>query len=241
MSTVPAASVLALSSAKERETSPPASEAAAGQPTASPLPAKQHFAVIAFDKEGGLPLRMQMREKHLAFINSQPEVFVQLGGPFLREDAGDMLGSMLVYQGTRSDVEAACKADPYFTCGLFESVKIEEWKWVIDAGKKSIAGSAAEDLCVLYCRDKAGALEIRKANRDAHLAYLEEKGHMVVSAGPLLDTAGNMCASVIILVGTAQDGRAFAAEDPYAAADLFEKVDVWRWRRIIDNRESRIE
>ncbi|MDP4989592.1 MAG: YciI family protein, partial [Marivita lacus] len=41
-------------------------------------------------------------------------------------------------------------------------------------------------LIALIARDKAGALETRKANRDAHLAYIEATG-VVEQAGPLLD------------------------------------------------------
>ena len=41
---------------------------------------------------------------------------------------------------------------------------------------------------VLYCIDKPNSLELRKANRDAHIAYL--KSTPVTHAGPFLNEAG---------------------------------------------------
>jgi len=198
---------------------------------------KQHFVVFGMDKKGSLELRMQNREAHLAFIRGQPAGRVQLGGPFLRAEDGGMYGSMLVVQGTRAEVEAMCAADPYVTSGLFESTRIEEWKWVVDAGKEGDAG-AGENICVLECRDKPGALEVRKANREAHLAYLKKNGSMVLSAGPLLDEGGGMCGSIVILKGTEEEAKAFAKSDPYAAAGLFQDVATRRWKRVIDNRAA---
>ena len=52
-------------------------------------------------------------------------------------------------------------------------------------------------LFALTARDKAGALEVRKANRDAHVAYLKATD-AVEMAGPFLDAEGNMCGSLIV-------------------------------------------
>ena len=50
----------------------------------------------------------------------------------------------------------------------------------------------------IICTDREGALEIRKANRDAHLAYVAETG-VVSIAGPFLDDDGNMNGSLLVL------------------------------------------
>ena len=84
----------------------------------------------------------------------------------------------------------------------------------------------------LICRDKPGALEIRKANRDAHLAYAAE--HPILIGGPMLDEAGAMTGSLLILdVETRAEAEAFAANDPYARAGLFESVEIAAWKRVI--------
>lgn len=89
-------------------------------------------------------------------------------------------------------------------------------------------------LIALIARDKAGALEIRKANRDAHLAYIDATG-VVEQAGPLLDDAEQMIGSLIIMnVANMEAAKDWAANDPYAKASLFESVDLIRWKRVIE-------
>lgn len=89
-------------------------------------------------------------------------------------------------------------------------------------------------LIALIARDKTDALETRKANRDAHLAYIDATG-VVEQAGPLLDKAEQMIGSLVILnvadMAAAQD---WAANDPYAKANLFESVDLIPWKRVIE-------
>ncbi len=86
---------------------------------------------------------------------------------------------------------------------------------------------------VLICRDRPGALEVRKANREAHLAYLAETG-IARLAGPLLDDAGAMIGSLLAVdAADRAAAEAFAAGDPYAKAGLFESVEILAWRKVI--------
>ena len=52
-------------------------------------------------------------------------------------------------------------------------------------------------LIALIAKDKADHLEVRKRNREAHLAYLNATG-VVTQAGPLLDHQGQMCGSLLM-------------------------------------------
>ncbi|MFT4619829.1 MAG: hypothetical protein ACI9KS_002353 [Sulfitobacter sp.] len=88
-------------------------------------------------------------------------------------------------------------------------------------------------LIALTCRDKAGALPVRQANRDAHLAYIAETG-VVAQAGPFLDADGAMCGSLVILeVDDMAAAETWAANDPYAKAGLFDSVSLDVWKRVI--------
>jgi len=88
-------------------------------------------------------------------------------------------------------------------------------------------------LIALICTDKTGALETRKENRDAHLAYIADTG-VVTMAGPLLDTAGEMAGSLLILdVEDAAAAESWAANDPYAKAGLFSDVRIQPWKKVI--------
>lgn len=85
----------------------------------------------------------------------------------------------------------------------------------------------------LICIDKAGHLEVRKANRDAHLAYIAETG-IVEMAGPFLDAEGAMAGSLVILMVESLDqAQAWAAADPYAKAGLFQDVTIREWKKVI--------
>ncbi|HBR40806.1 MAG TPA: hypothetical protein DD951_05810, partial [Sulfitobacter pontiacus] len=53
-------------------------------------------------------------------------------------------------------------------------------------------------LVALIAKDKAGALSVRQENRPAHVEYLKSTG-VVAQAGPLLDDAGDMIGSLVIL------------------------------------------
>jgi uncharacterized protein len=85
----------------------------------------------------------------------------------------------------------------------------------------------------LICIDKPGALEVRKANRAAHLAYIEATG-VVEMAGPFLDGDGGMAGSLVILqVDDLAAARDWAAGDPYAQAGLFASVDIREWKKVV--------
>ncbi len=88
-------------------------------------------------------------------------------------------------------------------------------------------------LIAIICLDKPGAQEIRKANRDAHLAHIRGAGNAIVQAGPFLDADGEMCGSLLIYQGDLAGAEAWAAADPYAVAGLFQSVEIRPWKKVI--------
>jgi uncharacterized protein YciI len=88
-------------------------------------------------------------------------------------------------------------------------------------------------LFALICDDRPDALDLRKATRDAHLAYIRETGK-VLQAGPLLDADGRMAGSLVILeVPDRAAAESWAAADPYARAGLFAQVTIRPWMKVI--------
>jgi len=87
-------------------------------------------------------------------------------------------------------------------------------------------------LFLVHTWDRPGALEIRLANREAHIAWLKAAGDRVKAAGPWLNDAEDMAGSLLI-VEAADRARLdnWLAQDPYAASGLFERVEIapWRW------------
>ena len=87
-------------------------------------------------------------------------------------------------------------------------------------------------LFALICTDKADHEPLRKANRDAHLAYLNDTGCVQV-ADPFLDN-GTMTGSLLVIdVPDRMAAENWAAADPYALAGLFAKVRIEEWKKVI--------
>ena len=85
----------------------------------------------------------------------------------------------------------------------------------------------------LVTHDKPNHLHIRKENREAHLAYIKKTG-VVEMAGPFLDADEKMCGSLIILdVNDMAAAEAWAENDPYNRAGLFENSTLIIWKKVI--------
>jgi hypothetical protein len=88
-------------------------------------------------------------------------------------------------------------------------------------------------LYAIICIDKPGALEVRKSNREAHLAHIEAAEGAIVLAGPFLDDAGEMCGSLLVYDGDKAGAEAWAAADPYARAGLFQSTEIRAWKKVV--------
>ena len=79
----------------------------------------------------------------------------------------------------------------------------------------------------IHCLDKPASLELRLANREAHLAYAGGFKAHIKLGGPLLNEAGEMAGSMLIMeFDDIAQARAFSADDPYVKAGLFQRVDI---------------
>ena len=89
------------------------------------------FALICTDKPGSLPIRQEHRPQHLAYLQSLGSRLA-IAGPFTAED-GTMNGSLLVVEADSLDGARAIAAeDPFAKAGLFASVEVRPWKWLIN-------------------------------------------------------------------------------------------------------------
>jgi hypothetical protein len=86
----------------------------------------------------------------------------------------------------------------------------------------------------IHCIDKPMQQALRQATRPDHLAWLERALDRVVVAGPLLDESGQPIGSMLLMRFPDYNAAvAFAAEDPYARAGLFQSVAVTAWRQVL--------
>jgi len=88
------------------------------------------FVAICNDKPGGLALRLETRPAHLAWIEALGPA-IKAAGPFIGAD-GQPDGSMLVVDaGDESSCLALLARDPYALAGLFDTVSVRPWRWLI--------------------------------------------------------------------------------------------------------------
>lgn len=87
----------------------------------------------------------------------------------------------------------------------------------------------------IYGLDQPNGLDIRKANRDAHVAHLRRHIDNIVVAGPLLSDDGATMIGSLIVIDFADKAQldAFLTDDPYAKAGLFQSVAVRPWKKVL--------
>ena len=93
-------------------------------------------------------------------------------------------------------------------------------------------------LFAIICTDRPASLDLRLATRPAHLAYLTTYASHVVQGGPLLDTDGRPCGSLLLVdVEDRAAAEGFAMSDPYAKSGLFESTVIRPFRTVLRDGE----
>lgn len=88
--------------------------------------------VVAFftDKPNSLALRLATRPAHLEY--AQNSKAVRIGGPYLGPDGENSAGGMMVLEvDTIEQAYAWLAEDPYIKAGLYESVVVRPFKFVV--------------------------------------------------------------------------------------------------------------
>ena len=91
------------------------------------------FVLYCRDKADSAALRQANRPAHLEFARAQTSI--KMAGPLLSDDGEAMLGSMFVIDAV--DLAAARafnSADPYTRAGLWGSVAIHPFRWLLPEG-----------------------------------------------------------------------------------------------------------
>lgn len=96
-------------------------------------------------------------------------------------------------------------------------------------------------LFAIHAIDREDALPIRLQNYAAHRAYLQEankQGVKIVISGPLTkDDGETMIGSLFLVEAESRDAvERFNANDPFHAADIWERVTITGFIKRQDNR-----
>jgi uncharacterized protein len=89
------------------------------------------FVAICTDRPDGQDIRLANRVAHLDYLRLNTQ-YIKTCGPFIDDDGNSMNGSMLIVEAEdRKAAEAVLSRDPYREAGLFSSVDVRPWRWVI--------------------------------------------------------------------------------------------------------------
>ena len=86
-------------------------------------------------------------------------------------------------------------------------------------------------LFAVICTDKPNSLDMRKANRPEHVAYLQSLGDTLAFAGPFTQSDGETPNGSLVVVEapSLDDAKTIAANDPFAKLGLFASVEIRPW------------
>lgn len=96
---------------------------------------------------------------------------------------------------------------------------------------------------IILTSDKPNSARTRQETRPAHLDYIRGFGKRIVAAGATLSKDGETMTGSFFMVAMPDRGAvdAFLGNDPYVKAELFETIEVRRWRQVIFNPPERTE
>ena len=94
----------------------------------------------------------------------------------------------------------------------------------------------------LICKDRPGQLDLRLANRPAHVDYLTalDRAGKLKFAGPFLGPDGKPIGSLVAVEAEDRaEAEEIAAGDPYAKAGLFETAEILPWNWVFKAPEAK--
>ncbi len=93
------------------------------------------FLLKAYDGEGMLAKRMEVRPRHLEGMKALGKKIIAAGG--LLDEEGKMKGSALVVEfPDRASLDAYLKTEPYVLEGVWQKIEIEVMNVVLVNGEK---------------------------------------------------------------------------------------------------------
>jgi hypothetical protein len=85
---------------------------------------------------------------------------------------------------------------------------------------------------VISTFDKPNTKHIRDKLRQRHLEYLESQVGRIIAGGGFFNQDGSLVIGgmLIVDVDTREQADAFIKNDPFSSEDLFERVEIVRWK-----------
>lgn len=192
------------------------------------------FFVYCRDAPGSGPLRERHLEAHWSFMDGYAAGMVARG-PTLADDGATPTGSMHIVD--LADAEAARRfayEEPNYAAGVYREVMIRRWQnalvrtmWEFEGGPEG--GSRY----LVVGHGRPGTNRPHEELREAHGRFVDEqdRARRLIVCGPLLSDDGTEWAGSVLAVELPSRAavEAMLADEPYARAGLYERVEIHRW------------
>ena len=88
---------------------------------------------------------------------------------------------------------------------------------------------------LVYCRDRPGTEALLEELAEAHWSFMDDYAQAIIARGPTLtpDRTTHTGSLHIVDLPDAQAARAFAFQEPYYRAGVYDQVLVRRWRNTL--------
>ena len=83
---------------------------------------------LDYTDEGAQERRMQVRDDHFAYLNPQVEKGFAICGGAVLDDSGKMIGSTIVFNCSREELDKYLESEPYVKGKVWEKLEINEYK-----------------------------------------------------------------------------------------------------------------
>jgi uncharacterized protein YciI len=192
----------------------------------------QYF-VFGRDRPGARDLRHEHTEAHWAYMDEYASALIARG-PTLTEDGQQVTGSVHIVEVSDPRMaQSFAFDDPYNRAGVFADVLMRRWASTLGRSMWQFTGSDDQPRFLVLGHGRASKRDAghrQNANQQAYLAGAYSR-HLIAD-GPLLSDDGAEWLGTATLVELPDRGAADAmlARSPYAAAGLYENVEVHRWR-----------
>jgi uncharacterized protein YciI len=96
---------------------------------------------------------------------------------------------------------------------------------------------------LIIARDRPGQEYKRDELRPQRVAWLKQNKNLLLSAGGMVDDQNRHVQGGLMIVDAKnrEEAERFAQTDPFVPTDLYESLEVIRWRRVFFNYEQVIE
>jgi uncharacterized protein YciI len=83
---------------------------------------------LDYSDEGALERRTKVREDHFNYLNPKVDAGLAICGGAVLDESGKMIGSTIVFNCSREELDKYLESEPYVTGKVWEKLEINEYK-----------------------------------------------------------------------------------------------------------------